>query len=232
MTVGREKIYGPEVAKSSRMKIGIIGCGNIGSAISRHWVEAGHDVILSAKHRESAERLAAKLGPHAQVGTPEEAARDGEVVLLTIPFGEVPRLAPEIKEALKGKIVMDTTNPYPGRDGEIANTVIHSAMGTGPWTRSKLPGARIVRAFNSVHAETFVSQAHRSGDLVGVPLASDDQEALQVVSKLVQDAGFGPVIVGGLAESKRFDVGSPTYGSGASDIELKERLKIESKKAA
>jgi predicted dinucleotide-binding enzyme len=207
------------------MKIGIIGSGNIGSAIARHWVEAGHEVIVSAKHRENADRLAKKLGNLARSATPEEAARLGEAILLTIPLGEVPGLSAEVREALKDKVVMDTCNPYPERDGVVAQDIIDSGEGVGVWTARQLPGAKIVRAFNSVHAQVFETEAHREGDPIGVPLASDDQEALRLVSDLVEDAGFAPVVVGALSEGKRFDVGAPTYGSDLSSKELGERLK-------
>jgi predicted dinucleotide-binding enzyme len=209
------------------MKIGIIGSGNIGSAIARHWAEAGHSLLVSAKHHENAERLANRLGKnHVIAVSPQEAAQQGEVVLLTIPLGEVPKLSQEIKEALRGKVVMDTCNPYPERDGEVANEVIRSERGTGVWTSSQIPGARVVRCFNSVHAETFESEAHRKGELVGVPLASDDPEALRVATRLVRDAGFGPIPVGRLEDAKRFDPGTPTYGSDASEGELRERLNL------
>jgi predicted dinucleotide-binding enzyme len=213
------------------MKIGIIGSGNIGSAIARHWVEAGHEVIVSAQHRESAERLARTLGPRARAAEPIEAALAGDVVLLTIPLGEVPRLSPEIRKALEGKIVMDTCNPYPERDGAVAQEILDSGRGTGVWTAAQLPGARIVRAFNSVHSATFETEAHRKGDWVGVPLASDDLEALRVVEGLVKDAGFEPVVVGGLVEARQFDPGTPTYGSDASAHELRERLGLASQAA-
>jgi predicted dinucleotide-binding enzyme len=215
------------------MKIGVIGCGNIGSVISTHWAKAGHQLALSAKHHENADRLAARLGKDSAIAvTPEEAAKQGEVVLLSIPLGEVPKLSAEVKEALRGKIVMDTCNPYPERDGKAARDVIQSGLGTGVWTASQIPGARVVRVFNSVHAETFESEAHRSGDLVGVPLASDDQEALNVIAQLVKDAGFGPIIVGKLEEAKRFDPGTPTYGSDISEKELRNKLNIPADQAA
>jgi hypothetical protein len=214
------------------MRIGVIGSGHIGSAIARHWVEAGHDVILSAKHRENAERLARRLGKRAFSATPEEAARLGEVVLLTIPLGEVPRLGHEVREALREKIVMDTCNPYPERDGQAAEEALDSGHGTGVWTARQLPAARIVRAFNSVHAETFENEARRKGEWIGVPLASDDPEALKIVSDLVRDAGFAPVVVGGLEDSRLFDVGTSTYGSDLPESELREGLSRFGRRAA
>jgi predicted dinucleotide-binding enzyme len=206
------------------MKIGIIGCGNIGSAIARHWVEAGHEVILSARHQEHAEQLAKELGQRASSATVEQAAQDSEVVLLTIPLGQIPSLSNEVREAFKNKIVIDTCNPYPERDGEIALEAIRSGLGMGVWSARQFPEARIVRAFNSVHAPVFKSQAHRKHDPIGVPIASDDADALRVVAGLVRDAGFGPVILGGLTEAKRFDVGTPSYGSDLPVKELREKL--------
>jgi predicted dinucleotide-binding enzyme len=218
------------------MRIGIIGSGNIGSAVARHWAEAGHQLIVSAKHQENAERLASELGGHAMVGTPEQAAKKGEVVLLTIPLGEVPKLSDKLRGFLKGKIVIDTCNPYPERDGEAANEVLRSGKGTGIWTAKQIPGARVVRGFSSVHAETVESQSHRTADPVGVPIASDDKNALQIVGKLIRDAGFEPIIVGGLEDAKRFDPGTQTYGSDLGARELREQLGVgvgmEQKKAA
>ena len=165
-----------------------------------------------------------KIGIFGCGKTPEEAAREGEVVLLTIPLGEVPKLSQEIRDALKGKTVLDTCNPYPERDGPVAQEILDSKEGTGRWTAKQFPGARIVRAFNSVHAEVFESQAYRNGDPVGVPLASDDDEALKLAGKLVRDAGFGPVVVGKLNSAKLFDHGSETYGSDVSDKDLRQML--------
>jgi predicted dinucleotide-binding enzyme len=119
---------------------------------------------------------------------------------------------------------MDTCNPYPERDGEAAHEVLKSGQGTGLWTAKQLPGARIVRAFNSVHAEVFESEARREGDKIGVPLAGDDQQSLKVVAKLVQEAGFSPIIVGGLKEAKRFDVGTAPYASDLPEKQLRKRL--------
>jgi predicted dinucleotide-binding enzyme len=206
------------------MKIGIIGCGNIGSAIARHWADAGHDLILSAKHLDHAERIANRFKKRARVGTPEQAAREGEVVLLSIPLCEVPHLPKNVREALRGKIVIDTSNPYLERDGEAAREVFDSQQGTGVWTAEQLPDARIVRAFNSVHAEVFETQAHRKEDPIGVPIASDDSKALLVTARLIRDAGFEPIVIGGLKEARRFDPGTDVYGCDLGAEALRAKL--------
>jgi predicted dinucleotide-binding enzyme len=208
------------------MKIGLIGTGNIGGTLARLWAGAGHEVILSSRHPDQLKPLAKKLGAKAKTATPEEAAREGDVVLLSIPLGETPNLSQELKEALRGKIVMDTCNPYPERDGEAAREVFHEGLGTGVWTARQIPGARIVRAFNSVYFRLLESEAHRPGDPIGVPLASDDQQALQIVSQLVRDAGFGPVVVGELKRAREFDNGTPVYASGASQSQLERAFGI------
>lgn len=206
------------------MKIGIIGTGSIGSILARLWVKGGHEVILSSRHPEKLASLATSLGSMASVGTPEEAARLGEVILLSIPLIEVSKLSEEVKNALKGKIVMDTTNPFADRDGSVGRAVIESKLGSAVWTASQIPGARVVKAFNTVYFRTLDTGDHRKPELIGIPLASDDQEALKVVSELVFNAGFGPLIVGGLSRAKDFDPGTRPFSSGASVNELKRML--------
>lgn len=211
------------------MKIGFIGCGNIGKALAQQWVNAGHEVILSSRHPDSLKSFAKKLGPKASVASPEEASQQGEIVLLTIPLGEIPNLSEELVGALDGKIVMDTCNPYPDRDGQSGVEALKDRTGSGAWVANHLPGAIVIKAFNTVYYKLLESEAHRRGDLIGVPLASDNEEALKTVSKLVKDAGFGPVIVGSLRKAKEFDNGTPPYASGASVTELKEILGLKNK---
>ncbi|MGE5196131.1 MAG: NADPH-dependent F420 reductase [Anaerolineae bacterium] len=202
------------------MRIGIIGSGNIGSILARHWVKAGYEVILSSRHPEKLKALAKSLGAKASVGTPEEAAHLGEVILLSIPLIEVLNLSQEVKDSLRGKIVMDTCNPYPYRDGDAGIEALNEPAGSGVWTARHLPGAKLIKAFNTVYFKLLETEAHRKGEPIGIPLASDDKDALQIVSKLVEDAGFGPVIIGELRRAKEFDNGTSPYASGASASEL------------
>jgi predicted dinucleotide-binding enzyme len=209
------------------MKIGIIGSGNIGGTLAQLWVEAGHEVILSSRHPQKLIPLAHKLGKNAKVGTPEEAARLGEIVLLSIPLGEIPKLSKTIVASLADKIVMDTCNPYPERDGPAGVEALRAAEGSGEWVAHHLPGAIVVKAFNSVYYKTLQSEAHRKFDPIGIPLASNDVSAIAIVENLVREAGFGPVVVGKLQRAKEFDHGTPPYASDASVRELKKLLQIE-----
>ena len=204
------------------MKIGIIGAGNIGGALAKHWVAAGHEVLLSSRHPEQLKPLADRLGPKARVGTPKEAASFGDVVLISVPYKALPELGRDLKAELAGKIVLDTCNPYPGRDGDMANEA--RKKGTGVASPAFLPGTRLVRAFNAINAGSLVSEARRKPPLIGIPLAGDDAEALKVAQRLVSDAGFDPVVVGGLARAKDFDVGAAVYTKLLTAAELRKAL--------
>jgi predicted dinucleotide-binding enzyme len=204
------------------MKIGIIGTGHIGGTLAKLWVAAGHEVLLSSRHPDELKPLAKQLGPKARVGTPKEAASFGDVVLVSVPYKALPELGRDLKAELAGKIVLDTCNPYPGRDGDMANEA--RKQGTGVASPAFLPGTRLVRAFNAINAGSLASEAHRKPPLVGIPLAGDDAEALKVAQRLVGDAGFDPVVVGGLARAKDFDVGTPVYTKLLTAAELRKAL--------
>jgi 8-hydroxy-5-deazaflavin:NADPH oxidoreductase len=218
--------------KKKGIKIGIIGTGHIGSRLAAEWAKAGHEITISSRHPDQLKKLAKQLGPKVKVGTPEQAAQFGEVILLSIPFGEILHLSNEILSALRGKIVIDTCNPFIDRDREIGAEALNSPSGSGIWTANHIPGAKIVKAFNTIYAEVLKSQAHRQGEPVGVPLASDHEDALDTVSILVLDAGFGPFVVGELHRAKEFDNGTEAFGSGAPVGELKKMFRPQKKKAA
>jgi predicted dinucleotide-binding enzyme len=206
------------------MKIGIIGSGNIGGALGPLWAKAGHEILYASRHPERLGPLVAATGHGARAGTVDEAAQFGDAILLAVPFHATPELGARLGPALAGKPLLDTGNPSPGRDGDMARRVIESGRGSGVASASFIPQAKLVRAFNSVWSETLKKEAHRKGDRVGIPLASDHASALEVAARLVRDAGFEPVIVGGLEQARRFDVGTPVYNTGMSGAELARAL--------
>ncbi|MBL6082158.1 NAD(P)-binding domain-containing protein [Belnapia sp. T18] len=187
------------------MKIGIVGSGKISGLIGTLWSQAGHEVLFSSRHPQNLAGLVARAGGGARAGKPDKAIAFGDAVLLSIPFFSLPDFDRNKAATLHKKIVLGTPNPFPNRDGEMAEAVRRSGRGTGPCLREWFPGVRIVRAFNSVLNQTLTSKAHRASARVKIPLASDHEEALQVASKLVTDAGFDPVIVGPLDRSREFD---------------------------
>ena len=209
------------------MRIGIIGAGMIGSTMARLWVGAGHEIRLASRHPEALHAFVDTLGPLAAVATPAQAARFGEVVMLTVPLSAMPALAAEVAAALEGQIVIDTGNAYEKRDGDFAREATEHAGGSAAWAAAFYPNARWVKGFNTVYFKVLISEAHREGDRLGIPLASDDRDAMNLVASLVRDAGFDPVVVGPLARGKDFEPGTPVYNTGKSGRELREILKVE-----
>jgi predicted dinucleotide-binding enzyme len=196
-------------AESKPIKIGMIGSGNVGSALGRVWVRAGHPVMFSSRHLEDDKRLAADIGANARAGTPGEAAAFGDVLVFAVPYGALLELGQALRDSIKGKVVIDACNPFPRRDGEIA--VQAREKGAGLMSAELLPGARIVRAFNAVGADRM-GQAHEAPGRVGMPIAGDDEEALAIASMLIREIGYEPVRIGGLAMGRYLMPGTPLAG--------------------
>ncbi len=208
------------------MKIGVIGSGRIGGTLGGLWVKAGHEVLFSARNLDEVKKLVAGLGPRARAGTPREAAVFGEAILISVPYGALPQLGRDLAGDLRGKVVLDTCNPVPRRDGDVAVAAL--AKGAGLASAELLPGVRLVRAFNTVGSGSLRSEAHRAGDRVAIPLAGDDDAALRIAARLVEDAGFEPVVVGPLVSAKEFQPGTPAYGKALTARELRRALGLGS----
>ncbi len=211
-------------ADATPLKIGMIGTGRVGSGLAELLAGAGHELLISSRHPEALKPLAERLGPRVRIGTPEDAARFGDVVVVSVPYGALPQVGREFGPLMKGKVVLDTCNPFPGRDGEMANAA--REKGAAIASAEYLPGVRLVRAFNTIPAAALRKDARAGDQRIAVPLAADDAEALQVAIRLVRDTGFEPVTVGGLARAKSFDVGSAVFGKTLSAAELRQALGI------
>ncbi|HUO20818.1 MAG TPA: NAD(P)-binding domain-containing protein [Steroidobacteraceae bacterium] len=207
------------------LRIGIIGTGHIGGTLARLWVAAGHEVLVSSRHPQELRGLAATLGPRAHVGTPRDAALFGEVVVVSVPYGALPQVGRDLQGELAGKIVLDTCNPYPSRDGAMALEA--RRLSTGVADPRFLPGTRLVRAFNAINSGDLSSEAHRAGEPVAIPLAGDDPQALAVAQRLVRDAGFEPVVVGPLSRAREFDVGTAVYTRVLTAAQLRAALGLK-----
>ena len=195
--------------ESKPMKIGMIGSGNVGSALGRTWARAGHQVMFSSRHLEDDKRLAADVGANARAGTPREAAEFGDVLVFAVPYGALPELGQALRDSIKDKVVIDACNPFPRRDGEIAERA--REKGAGLMSAELLPGARVVRAFNAVGADRM-GQAREEPGRVGMPIAGDDDEALDIASTLIREIGYEPVRIGGLEMGKYLMPGTPLAG--------------------
>lgn len=197
-----------------KLRIGIVGSGNVGSAIGGAWLKAGHQVMFSSRNLEHDQALAARLGRNARAGTPREAAAFGEVVMISVPYRALPELGKDLAAQLKGKVVIDTCNPFPSRDGEIATWA--RSKGAGLASAELLPGARLVRAFNAIGAARMGS-AHESPGRVGMPIAGDDAQAVALASRLIRDVGYEPVLIGGLVMGRYLMPGTPLSGERSAD---------------
>lgn len=218
-------LHAPRLAAQGtpKLRIGTIGAGRIGGTVGTLWVKAGHPVLFSSKNPEEGRELAARLGPPARTGTVAEAIAFGDVVLLAVPYGAMPEIGRDFGAALKGKIVLDAGNAFASRDGPIADEADRD--GIGLTSQKYLPGARLVRAFNTIGYTILASESGRPDPKLPIPIAGDDAEAVQVAAELVRAAGFEPVIAGGLAEARRFQRGAPGYGAHANAAELRQKLR-------
>ena len=199
---------------AGKTKIGIVGSGRVGSAIGAVWVKAGHEVMFSSRNIENDKALAAQLGAGARAGTPREAAAFGEVVMVSVPYRALPDVGKDLGDLIKGKVVIDTCNPSPGRDGEIANWA--REKGAGLASAELLPGARLVRAFNAIGAARMGS-AYQEPGRVGMPIAADDVKAVEVASRLIREIGYEPVLIGGLAKGKYLMPGTVLSGERSAE---------------
>lgn len=191
--------------------LGIIGSGNIGSAVARLAVAAGMNVVIAnSRGPESLQDLVSELGPLARAGTVKEAADNGDAVVLSIPLKAVQDLPEGL---LRGKLVLDTSNYYPSRDGRITE-LDESAVTTSELVQTLLPGAHTVKAFNNITAAHIPALARHSGSgsRTALPVASDFPEAKNRAAAIIDQLGFDTVDAGALAESWTFEPETPAYG--------------------
>lgn len=202
--------------------LGIVGAGHIGSTVARLAVDAGVDVVIAnSRGPETLADLVSDLGDHARAATAEEAATDGDLVVLTVPLKALDALP---ADAFDGQVVLDTGNYYPQRDGRIA------ALDDGSTTASELtartlPGARIVKVFNNIFSEHLAALARPdapvgSDERSVLAIAGDDPAAKDAATALLDRLGYDVVDAGPLAEGWRFQPDTPAYGlpyDGSSD---------------
>lgn len=190
--------------------LGIIGSGNIGSAIARLAVASNMNVVIAnSRGVESLQELIAELGPLAAAGTVEEAANAGDAIALSIPLTAVKDLPTGL---LRGKIVLDTSNYYPFRDGRIAG-LDTGAMTTSELVAGWLDGARYVKAFGNIlaHHIPLLSRPGDAPDRSVLPIASNDAQAKSQAAAIIERLGFDTLDAGTLAETWKFEPESAGY---------------------
>lgn len=205
---------GARSAAAGKTQIGVVGSGRVGGTLGSIWAKTGHEVMFSSRNIEHDRKLAASLGGQARAGTPREAAAFGEVLLVSVPYRALPEVGKELGDLLKGKVLIDTCNPFVSRDGEIATWA--REKGAGLASAELLPGARIVRAFNAV-GYARMGSAHEQPGRVGMPIAGDDPAAIEIATRLIRDIGYEPVLIGPLAMGKYLMPGTPLAGEHTPD---------------
>jgi predicted dinucleotide-binding enzyme len=191
--------------------IGFIGSGHIGGTLAKLAVDAGLDVVMSnSRGPETLQELVDELGPQARAATSEEAGAAGDLVVVTIPFkayADVP------VEPLRDKVVIDTGNYYPQRDGQFAELDDESTT-SSELVQAHLPESHVVKAFNNIYFGHLATLGRPSGDpqRSGITIAGDDESAKKTVTDFLDQIGYDAYDVGPLSEGWRFQPGTPAYG--------------------
>jgi predicted dinucleotide-binding enzyme len=206
------------------MRIGIIGAGRIGGTLAKRFADAGHEVAVSnARGPETLASLVEPLGDGARATIPAEAARFGEVVVVSVPFGRYPEMP---AEAVAGKVVIDTNNYYPQRDGHFEE-LDSDRTTSSELLQARLADARVVKAFNAIVWTRLRDEGRPAGDeeRIGIPISGDDEEAKQTAAELIDQIGFDAVDAGTLAAGgRKHQAGGPAYTEGLPTAELRARL--------
>lgn len=205
------------------MNIGIIGAGSVAQTLGKAWVKSGHKVMLSSRHPEDLQSLVDELG--VLVGTPGESAQFGEVVLLALNYWTIESAIDTITPFIKGKLVIDATNPLQYADGGGTERVIEDNQIAGEVMQVKLPMARIAKAFTTLWTG-YLEKYAEAEPRIAMTLAADQADDRALIAGLVNDVGFEPVELGSLADSRPLDPPSPIWNEVLTPNELRERVQL------
>ena len=191
------------------MNIGILGAGNIGGRIAEMWARAGHHVLLSfSRDIRNLTTLAASIGPNAQVGTPADAVKFGDVVLLSVHWDVVNEVLQQAG-TLSGKVVIDTSNPF---SSDFQGLAIGPDTSAAQEIAKRAPGARVVKAYNTLPSPVLVSNSTQTqARQIALFYCGDDAAAKTVVAGLITDSGFAPIDTGPLRNARDQEPQGPLY---------------------
>ncbi|MBE9101646.1 NAD(P)-binding domain-containing protein [filamentous cyanobacterium LEGE 07170] len=205
------------------MKIGIIGAGDVGQTLAELWIQAGHTIILSSRHPETLSDVLQPLGSSAKGATVAQAAAEAEILLLAVSYWTVDEAIAHIAPHVDDKIVIDATNPLRYAEEGGTERVIGDQEIAGLVMANKLPNARIVKAFTTLWTGYLKQHAHRQSPQIAMPLAGAKADT-SIVADLIQDAGFEPVDLGTLADSRPLDPPSAIWNQVLTADELRARV--------
>ncbi|WP_188466597.1 NADPH-dependent F420 reductase [Bizionia arctica] len=205
------------------MKIGIIGSGQIGGNLGKYWAKAGHEVLFSSRHPNQLASLARDAGNNAKaVSVAEAFEANADAYLLATPFEAIDNISELYAGEYGNKIIIDATNPYPERDGKMAQEVRDANYNASEYTAMKFNTAKTIKAFNTIKAEDLRDRAFRSQDKLSIPYAAQDEESKTIGRQLIEDIGFDALYVGDLSASNIMDPDKAIYGKSLELIKLKD----------
>ena len=207
------------------MKIGVIGSGNIGGNLGKHWAKVGHEVLFTSRHPEQLNQLVNEAGGKSKAVSLDEAwEANADVYLLAVPFKAIDRLSELYAGEYGNKVIIDATNPYPERDGEMAQEVRDSNRNASEYTAMKFGTAKTAKAFNTIYADHLKERAFRESDKLAIPFAAQDEDSKKITQQLIEDIGFDAVYVGGLEDTHIMDPDQKIYGKSTNRQELEEMM--------
>ncbi|WP_040249761.1 NADPH-dependent F420 reductase [Psychroserpens mesophilus] len=207
------------------MKIGIIGSGNIGGNLGKHWAKAGHEVLFSSRHPENLKPLVNETKGHAKAVSIEDAFESkADVYVLATPFKAIDRLSELYAGEYGNTTIIDATNPYPERDGAMAQDVRDSNSNASEYTAMKFNTAKTAKAFNTIKAEHLRDRAWRNSDKLAIPFAAQDEDSKQKTQQLIEDIGFDAVYIGDLTKTNVMDPDQKLYGKSMNRNDLESLL--------
>ncbi|MCX7547220.1 NAD(P)-binding domain-containing protein [Xanthomarina sp. F1114] len=206
------------------MKIGIIGSGQIGGNLGKHWAKAGHQVLFSSRHPKELINLAENAGNNARaVSVAEAFEAKADVYLLAVPFKAIDDLAEIYAGEYEDKVIIDATNPYPERDGNVAQEVRDANYNSTEYTAVKFNTAKTVKAFNTIPAQQLQNRAFENTHKLAIPFAAQDELSKTVGLELIEGIGFDACYIGDLRETNIMDPEHEIFGKSLEKNEL-ERL--------
>jgi predicted dinucleotide-binding enzyme len=208
------------------MKIGVIGSGNIGGNLGKHWAKAGHEVLFTSRHPKELDQLVKEAGGKSKAVSLDEAwEANADVYLLAVPFKAIDKLSELYAGEYGNKVIIDATNPYPERDGEMAQEVRDSNRNASEYTAMKFGTAKTAKAFNTIYADHLKERAFRDTDKLAIPFAAQDEDSKKITQQLIEDIGFDAVYVGGLEDTHIMDSDQKIYGKSTNRQHLEEMMR-------
>ncbi|AGL16535.1 NADPH-dependent F420 reductase [Actinoplanes sp. N902-109] len=194
------------------LRIAVLGAGNIGRPLARHWLAAGHTVTLGSRSPDRLAALVEELGERARAASHPEAVDASDVVLLSVPRPHLEDVLERVADRLTGKTVIDATSPIGLSPAGEFRSELGPGLTQGSWSAKRLPQSSVARAFSHFPDELLWSRGTVQRHFWGMAVAADDADALRITERLVHDAGFVPVRLGGLDESAAMEPGGPLFG--------------------